>query len=479
MKGLRALSDFLNRAGLASALGQSFGGKRDIYKVFGWKKCLTFQDYDNMHRRNGIAKRVITAPASATWRNPPTIKKSDSFKKEWDKLVEEHDIWSQIERADRLAGIGNYSILLLGFSGSGKMETPVVHKEGQELIYVQPYGQQQAIIKKLDDNPNSPRFGMPEMYTIKLNQQSQTDRAAADTTQPSIALTLKVQDFDVHFSRVVHIAEELTMSNFLGTPRIECCYNDLQDLEKVSGGSAEAFWLGSNRGMQIDVDKDMDLSPEDAEALDAEVEEYQHELRRVMRTKGVKINHMGSNIPDPKNTANLLLAKISGATGIPQRILIGSEAGQLASDQDRANWSDRITERRVHFAEPCVLNPIVEALMNAGTIPEAELDTFEWDWPPNFQLTPLENAQSMAQKARAAINLGKSFVDGEPLLTKEEAREIMGFATTPAPGMGTIPTKPTVLPPATVPGTSPKGPKGSPGKGATDHQPNDFSAKES
>lgn len=493
---LRVMSDLLTRSGLNSLLGLSFGGKRDIYKVFGWKKNLTYTDYVLKYTRHGIAKRVVEAPASATWRNPPTLSvtntdtappnpdksnvpvnlvSTQAFIAAWNKVAEEFDIWSNIERADRLAGLGNYSILLLGYASGGAMDTPVTPRVGNELLYVQPYSQQQAWIKTLDADPTSPRFGLPTLYTIKLGQGIQSQNQVAFGIG-QLQQQVSVPDFDVHYTRVVHIAENLTTSNFLGTPRLEAVYNDLDDLEKVSGGSAEAFWLGANKGMQLDVDKDMDLDPADAAALDDEITEYQHELRRVIRTKGVKVNPLNGNVPDPKNTFGMILSKISGATGIPQRVLIGSEAGQLASDQDRANWSDRITERRKHFAEPCILNPLIESLANAGVLPEVEETDYAYIWPPNFQLTPLEAAQTMAQKARAAINLGKMFVDGQPVMNQVEARDILGLPAEPVTG-GPVP-KPILLPsPPAVPGAVSKGPKGSPSKDATDHQPNDFSAK--
>src|SRR5690606_33041328 len=128
--------------------------------------------------------------------------------------------------------------------------------------------------------------------------------------------------FLVHASRVVHIAENCLENNVFGSPRIERVYNLLDDLLKVVGGSAETYWLTGNRGIHIDIDKDMEMDPTDEKNLTDEVEEYQHQQRRFIRTRGGKVTNLGTDVADPTGVFNVLIAMLSGATGIPKRILI-------------------------------------------------------------------------------------------------------------------------------------------------------------
>lgn len=454
------VSSLLARVGLAGLAGMQFGGKRDLYKIYGYKRQLTYDDYYAKYTRQDVAKRVVNAPATATWRNPPELEtENQALKDAWLNIVEKHQIWSQIERVDRLAGLGHYAVLMLGFNDGAASDQPVRYSTGNELLYIQPYSQASVKISAIEENTSSPRFGMPKMYEIRMSDPL----ALANYQGEVMSSSVKTRTINVHYSRIVHIAEELNESNFIGTPRLQAVYNLLDDLLKISGGTAETYWLTSNRGMQIDVDKDAELSAQDAEALSAEVEEYQHELRRFLRTKGVKVTNLGGSTPDPRNAFAMNISLISGATGIPQRILMGSEAGQLASDQDRANWSDRIKERRTTFAEPNVLNPLTVALMEAGVLPQVELPDYKYVWPPNFQLTPLEEAQTMAQRARAAINLAKHFKDGNPLMTVTEARIIIGLPGIPPEK---LPTPPKV-PPKTDNGATTR-------NRDTDNQPNDY-----
>jgi len=433
---LRTLGALIERANIAQYLGMQGNGARDMYKIFGWQKTLRYEDYWAKYRRQDIAKRVIDAPAAATWRNPPRLQEtvSQEFRNKWDAIVQEHSVWSQIERADRLAGVGQYSVILLGFSDTGNLERPVKKAADNKLLYMQPYTQQAARIVELDNDVLSARFGLPAIYEIEMvsSYNMATDIASTASSPSTPNAGAKVR---VHWTRIVHIAENCLESNFLGTPRLEAIYNLLDDLLKVAGGTAETYWLTGNRGLQIDVDKDAQLTEADAQDLSDEIDEYQNQLRRVLRTRGVKVNTLGADIPDPKNTFDMIISLISGTTSIPRRVLTGSEAGQLASDQDRANWADRIKERRTTFAEPSVLVPLLAALMNAGALPTIKLSKLDYVWPPNFQLTPLEESQSMAQKARATINLAKQYNKGNmPLMSIEEARMLLELPATPTQG---------------------------------------------
>lgn len=418
-------SALISRAALSAKLGVQMDGNRDLYAVFGWKTQPGYDDFFRKYLRQGIARRVVDAPASATWRNPPTVKgPTESWNTAWNNIVREHELWGTIDRADRLAGIGQYSVLLLGIDDSSKLERPVSTNRENKLLYVQPYSEAYAKISEYVQDPTDARFGLPSKYRITVADPQATSLSPG--TIQGVKMGSEGKEYEVHYSRIVHIAEGLIDNNFLGTPRLLPVYNDLDDLLKVAGGTAETFWLGSNRGMQFDIDKDADISPEDAADLADEIEEWQNQLRRAIKTRGVKVNPLGGDVPDPKNTFDMIVSQISGATGIPKRVLTGSEVGQLASDQDRANWSDRIKERRTTFAQPMVLLPLIERLVGAKILPEAPKDSYEFEWPSNFQLTPLENAQTMAQQARAIVNIAKHYKEA-PLVSKAEARTILGL----------------------------------------------------
>lgn len=421
-KSLRALTSvLLQRLSLAQIGGKMFGGKRDFYNVFGYERNVTYRDILSKYERQEIAGRVVDAPPDATWSQPPSTDNED-INKVLETLAEERNLWSVMHRADRAARLGRFSLVLIGFndSNSGDLSQPVgeVNKKNP-ILYLRPLSEAMVSGIEVVADSKDERFGQPSMYKVYFEKP--TARSFNVPIGKQKNRTLKV-----HWSRIVHVVDNPLEDDLASTPIMLRVYNLLDDIMKVVGGTGEAYWLTGNRGMQADIDKEMALDPDDAEALSDEIEEYQHNLRRFIRTRGVKLNNLGSDTPRPEQTFKMVISMLSGATGIPQRILIGSEAGQLASEQDRANWAERIEERRLMFAEPHMLRPLLKRLQMFGVLPEGK---YKFIWPSAFKMNPLEQAQMMAQKGRAIANLSKQTGAKTPMqiTSTEEARDLIGL----------------------------------------------------
>ncbi len=419
---IRTLSTLISRLGLGSKLGMQFGGKRNLYDVFGYRQNIDDEQFMLKYQRQDICSRIIDAPPGATWSDPPTMVDADAeLIKGWEKITKDVNIWQTLYQVDRLARLGHYAILVFGYNDTGKMERQaVVSEKLNEVLYVKAFGSRVVGEIVLNDDDKDKRFGLPVSYTIKF------DNPGDKVITGGSVFVKGMQDKKVHWSRVVHVVDNPLEDQIFSTPIIEKVFNLLDDLLKVVGGTSETYWLTANRGMQANIDKDMDIDPADADALTDEIEEYQHQLRRFIRTRGVELNVLESSTPSPQETFTMLIAMLSGATGIPQRILIGSESGSLASEQDRANWADRVGERRVLFAEPVILNPVVVHLQNVGLLPKSE---FSWEWPSAFKMSPLESSMVMAQTARAIGNISRQTGNKTPmqLTSREEARDIIGL----------------------------------------------------
>lgn len=431
---IRTMSNIVTRLNLGRHLYARNSGTRDYYKVFGYKDILTYEDLLAKYVRQGISTRIVDAPAQALWNDPPIIESNnEEWNKIWNDLLVQHNLWEIMLRLDKLCGLGRYACLFIGVNNSGKLDKAVPNKISnntlRKALYFQVYSQNTAEIDTLFNDSSEANYLKPASYTIYPFKNDN----ASDIKIPTISQS----SFKVHSDRVLHVAEGTLENDLFGFPRLEKVFNDLDDMLKVSGGTAETYWLTSNRGMQVDVDKEMDLSPEDAQNLTDELDEYQNQLRRYIRTRGIKINNLGSDIPEPKQTFEMLISLISGSTGIPRRLLIGSEAGQLASEQDRANWAERKDGRRKEFGEPRIIFPFIKKLTQLQVLPSPDNLRITITWPDAFKLSPLELAQKSAQHARSATNFARTFEtmaklktegqmkDGDELVTISEAREMM------------------------------------------------------
>lgn len=386
---LNVMSAVAQRAAIASRLGKSYSGDRDLYGALGYSKTPSYEDYLARYARQDVARAVVDVPVNASWRIPPRVTGGDAFDEQWNALVKERSIYRQFVRVDKMAGIGNYAVLLMGFDDSLELSQPVT--KASALLFLQPYTQKSAVIKTHVLDPKDERYGLPENYTIIL-------QAGGSAALPK----------EVHHSRIIHIAENLLEDNVLGMPRLQPVLNRLEDLERIVGGSAEMFWRGAFQGLALKADEGHSMTPQDLDAIQDEMEEYLHDLKRYVRTRGMSIETIGQQVADPSNHATVILDLISAATGIPKRILLGSERGELASSQDEKNWLQKISSRQNNFCEPSILRALVDTLIEVSVLPEPK-EGYAVEWPDLMALSDKEIAENGALQSKAL----KDYLDSD------------------------------------------------------------------
>lgn len=421
------VNQLVQRAALAARAGKQFDGRRNLYEILGYKNALQYDDYCARYERGDIAGQIVDAPAAATWRNAPVVQEDDDetkdtlFEEAWKDIAERLKAVHYCERVDRLAGIGRYAVLLIGVRSGTAVDFQEPLDDGSlsgpgDVIYLAPFSERSAQIKRWVRDPQDPRFGRPEMYEVDFG---------TEVTSGGLSKRL------VHHSRLLHIADGLLEDEVYGRPRLMRVFNRLDDLDKVVGGSAEMFWQGAHKGLQFDLRDDATLPPEDEARLTAEIDEYMHNLRRYIRTAGIDIKPLQGEVANPKEHFEALLSLIAGATRIPKRVLLGAERGELASSQDETNWNAYITERQKHFAEPQVLRPFIDRLIALGALPQPA-EPYKVKWPNLFELDEKGKAEVADRKA-SAIQKYAPFGDTERVMPIAEFREkVLGLEAEPS-----------------------------------------------
>lgn len=416
------------RSQLAAMLGFSHGGERDMYQVLGYPRQLTTQQLMAMYLRNPMANRIVHSFPRATWRKPPVIrdeagnspivgdKEYSRFCEAWDTLSNTHRVLHHIERADRLSGIGQFGLLVMGFRDGLRMDQPL--EDGPApLLYLQAYAETNITINEYDQDVKSPRFGKPLIYTV------QTGNLNGDKSSQRRSVR-------IHYTRCIHLAEFLDEDDNYGTPRLVPLYNHLMDLEKVVGSSAETFWLNARPGLGLFADAEAQISEEQIADMKTQANEFEHQLRRIIAMQGVTATQFQALVADPKPNIETLLDLIAGGAGIPKRILIGSERGELSSSQDENNWAARIDERRKNFGTPCILQPLVTKLIVTGNLPEPDEDWWV-EWPEASALGPEAEANIAFTKSNTLRNYMQT-PGAELIVAPNEFREtFLGLEPTP------------------------------------------------
>lgn len=386
----QTLSAVVSRATLAARLGQQFGGDRDLYKSLGYPVELTYDKFAAQYERQDIARAVVDRPVDATWLNGFDVlemgdDEETAFEKAWLELHDRLALRSRFIRLDRLASLGEYGVLLLGLDD-------VPHAEGwrmpvkpgvRKLLYVKPLGQTAAVVQEWDNTATSERFGLPNQYTVTLTHSGTGGQST----------------IFVHHTRVIHVVWGLMESEVVGTSRLKAVFNRLMDLEKIVGGSAEMFWRGARPGYQGKIDPEYMMTQEVRDDLQDQVDEFEHNLRRILINEGVSFESLAQQVADPSSHVDIQLQMISSATGIPKRILTGSERGELASTEDRDNWFEYIQSRRHDYAETQIIRPFVERCLEYKILPPAKTGNYSVRWTDLWALS---------EKERVTIGQGRS-----------------------------------------------------------------------
>ena len=370
-------STLVSRMALARTLGQqTYGGDRDIYQALGYPTDIKYDDYIARYFRQDIAKAIIDRPVKATWQGKLELVESENeetpFEKAWVDLNDKFGLQSMFSRVDRLTSIGKYGILLLGLDdvkSNEDFKKPATGK--RKLIYLMPFGEGSALINTYETDPKNPRYGKPLTYSITVQQ-----------LEGGVSMVI-----EVHYSRVVHIVDNPLESDVESTPVLEVVFNRLIDLEKLVGGDAEMFWRGARPGYSGAVDKDFQMTPKTKEDLKDQIDEYEHNLRRILINEGIDLKALEQQISDPLNHVEIQIMMISAVTGIPKRILVGSERGELSSAQDSGEWKTYIRIRRQDHADPHIIRPFVKSCQELGILPRTSTGKYSVSWEDLFALS--------------------------------------------------------------------------------------------
>jgi len=350
-----------------------------------------------------IAARVVEAFPKETWHGGECelIEDDDpkhytEFERAFAELDDRIQVWNAFYRVDVLAGLGRYAVLLIG--APGELDTPLKKLSPDQVLYLTPFAEEDALITQWDADSNSPRFGRPIEYKLT---RSGISGSAIPNSNTSVTRT-------VHYTRVLHVADGLLDDFLYGLPRLERVWNALDDFEKVLGAGAEAFWNRSHQGMVVEFDKEADVKPAEATAIKSAADEMIHGFRRTMAVQAGKVNMLGSDVANFNQPIDAILTVISGATGIPKRILMGSERGELASSQDATSFDTQVSDRRREYAGPIIVKPFVQRMIELGALPKpTRQDTpggYDIRWPELYQLTEEKRAAVAVQWAQLNAN---------------------------------------------------------------------------
>lgn len=245
--------------------------------------------------------------------------------------------------------------------GPSERQTDTPSKQRLKLLFLRPFDESMVQIVRYEWNVGNPRFGMPVMYRITLN----------DPRDQHSGVGLPMATVFVHWSRVIHFADNLNSSEIFGSPRMRPVLNRLLDLQKIYGASAEGYWQAAFTGIALETHPQLggDVTIDSADVKN-QLENYVNSLQRYLALTGMSAHTLAPQVSDPTSQIAGHIEAICIQMGIPIRIFKGSERGELASSQDDAQWNDRIRARQLGYVTPRIIVPFIDRLISVGVLPE-------------------------------------------------------------------------------------------------------------
>ena len=386
------------RDGLCRALGVSHDGKRNIYQVYGYPETLSgqpgFSMMYNHSRREGISNRITAGMAKSCWRDGfEVFSSADEDAKEI--LIDEVNalkkakFMRKIEAADTLNRIGRMAALFVGVPDGRdpKEEIGKVSRGGDfiDQLYFVPYAYDGIMVTEQEQDPTSPRYGLPKYYTLQRVGRGDNEK---DTMTKSII---------AHYSRVIHLNENELDSDIEGMGSLEPVFNRILDIDKATGGASEAYFRNAKGKLAYEINPDFANSAltnvEVKKSFQDAAEKYTNDFQDHTMAAGATVKSLPTPHYSPLDTVKVALWAISGYTGIPIRILTGEGSGQLAGSEDQLALNQIIRDRQRLICSQWI-DRLFEILGAAGMM----------DLPEDYEVRfPVQEASTESQKAETGV----------------------------------------------------------------------------
>jgi len=412
---------------------------------------LDFRTYYNRYKRDGIAEAIIDRPANSTWQDQPSVEdhgdpeddegdnadnpdtqpgstgfssgepRGQGNQTDFEKAVSRFLTGDPLRRrpthrmrvADRMATLGQFSIIVIGFDDGREMDSPVGgvedDSEGDDdpefgdrddgltgLNYLATYAQDRVEIETKNSDMTSPRFRLPETYTVQVEGANEAGRdydvsnAGDDETE------------EIHWTRVIHIPEGADEDDLRGGYGLADVINNLLNIDKITAASGEGYWRSGYRGIQVkppsnnqgaQVKAGMDSMTGGSELARRIGRMYDNFQRTVATT--AELEPMQMSVESPEDHFQTQIKVISAAKEFPQSYLLGNETGERATSEDRQFWDRKIASRRNTFAGPVIFEPLVDRLVEVGVLPEpvGGKSGYRVHWPPLHEPSEKDKAE--------------------------------------------------------------------------------------
>jgi hypothetical protein len=427
--------------------GQLSQNLRDIYgsrdtkhpkawEDYGYKTELEFEDHYQMYRRFGIAKAGIKMPVNMCWRTFPKIMEGsegdgdarDGKDTPWESAInsifKQTKLMRKLKRVDEFQRVGHYGAFVVQIRGTGDQPDwgkPLDKIRADQIVKFIPLYEIQLEPTQWDNDKKSERYGEPVMY------QFQESRLNDSNTEDN-----RLRVVTVHHSRVIIFAEGADDESIYGVPANEAGFNDLITMEKIIGAGGEGFWKSAKMPtVYTNTSKDAPApSEKEIDEMDAAIKDFAEGVDKYLMTGGLDPKVLSSVMSDPKEPFTIALQSYSASIEVAGKLLVGSQEGKLASQEDARFTMSAMQSRREDFGT-IMVQSCVDWMAVHGIINKSE---YYVEWDDLLAPSDKDKFDLGTQLSKIIIEMTARF--GEPPIDPSEVANVMGFKPYNEPVVG-------------------------------------------
>lgn len=424
---MMALNNLAERQIAASRQLAAFGaGALDTkrpraYCEYGFPDNPGFDEFYRVYKRHGVGHGALMQILNKTWQtNPWIIEGEDEFDEtrdetQWEKdvkrLFKKKAIWSAIKETDKRKMVGGYAGLIIQVRDSQQWNMPLKNISKEAIVKFIPAWRGSLTVSVWDTNQTSPTYGEPLMFTYN-------EHGEVSGNSP--------RQVEMHPSRVI-VFGSITEPESVYEPIL----NALISLEKVTGGSGEAYIKAAARAIHIGFDKDADLQSlarahgktmaEIGTLYDDVVDGVNRGIDSAIITQAGTVSAITSAVPDPNGPFDVNLQEVGAGLQVGATIIVGRQTGTLASNEDIKAFNRFGQGRRLNEVGPNS-RLVIEWMMDHGVIEHKEDFEVMFD-----ELTESSDAEKLLNsKTMSEIN-AQMLSSGQPVYSVDEIRIAGGY----------------------------------------------------
>jgi len=284
-------------------------------------------------------------------------------------LLNAKDVFTQAAVFERAYG---WSIVVLGYKDKG-ITLKTLISQPEKIVTLEAYSPPMIISVEVDKNKESPRFGLPEIYKVKISE---------------------TEEVEIHYSRVIHFATRKIEPGYKGISVLEPVWDDLTVLRNIRWGMGQTMYRYGS-GFPVVTVKG---------ATEEQIRKYKEEWGPLTAQTSmwtdenttIEFKGLAGRALDPEPYYTPIMENISAGTSIPMAILRGAQAGQLAgSEVNEREYFKLISDCQSRY-EPGIME-LIDRLMETKQIPNSP---YKIKWLGGFEINPRDHAAAELDKVR-------------------------------------------------------------------------------